>query len=66
MQSLDCQIDGNDCTPSRLIETLNVGDNDWHDNSVIARWCVRLPSTSQAFTNRTFTIDQGSNNGGFV
>jgi len=61
VQTLTCTVDGNNCQPGPEREILNVGDNDWHDNSVIARWCFSVSPG-----DRTVNIDQSSDNDGQV
>jgi hypothetical protein len=63
VESLGCQIDGADCSPSRWLEVQNVGANDWHDNSVTARWCVKLTPGPGAISTRHVTVSQSSNGG---
>ena len=67
VQTLTCHIDGNDCSPSADIRIINVGENDWHDNSVVARWCMPVSSSAApGATDHDLTIDQSSNNEGDV
>ena len=66
VQHLICHIDSSSCDPSADVRIINVGPNDWHDNSVIARWCLPVTPGSGATTTHTVTIDQSSSNGGSV
>ena len=60
VESLGCQIDGNNCAPSEFIR-IQKQDADLHDNSVVARWCMILPSNSP--NSHTFTIYQEGSGG---
>jgi len=63
VESLGCQIDGNDCAPSEFIRIQKQGA-DLHDNSVVARWCMILPANSPNL--HTFTIYQEGSGGSTV
>lgn len=66
VQHLICHVDANGCDPNADIRIINVGPNDWHDNSVVARWCLPVTPGTSPTTNHTVTIDQSSSNGGNV
>ena len=63
---LGCQLDGINCSPSEWITVQNVGANDWHDNSVTARWCAKLNPGPGTNTTHTVNVYQQSSNGGDV
>ena len=65
-EELGCQVDGSDCAPSRWLTVQNVGSNDWHDNSVVARWCVKLTPGPGATSTRNVTLSQRSTGGSNV
>ena len=60
VESLGCQVDGNDCAPDEFIR-IQKQNADLHDNSVVARWCMILPSNSP--NSHTFTIYQEGSGG---
>src|SRR5207244_12780803 len=60
VHGLGCQVDGNGCAPDEFIR-IQKQNADLHDNSVVARWCMILPSNSP--NSHTFTIYQEGSGG---
>lgn len=63
---LNCRLNGSNCMPDGFEKFLNTDGNDWHDNSIVARWCVHPRAQPGLTSEHNVEIEMRSDGGDYV